>query len=77
MRTLEIRSRRALNSMTVTRRPFIEGLRSLGSLGGDNSLFNDYLKGNNVSDLRKDWETVGSDMRKVLNANRRQLYATR
>ena len=77
MRTLEIRSRRALNSMTVTRRPFIEGLRSLGCLGGDNSLFNDYLKGNNVSDLRKDWETVGSDMRKVLNANRRQLYAAR
>ena len=77
MRTLEIRSRRALNSMTVTRRPFIEGLRSLGSLGGDNSLLNDYLKGNNVSDLRKDWETVGSDMRKVLNANRRQLYAAR
>lgn len=77
MRTLEIRSRRVLNSMTVTRRPFIEGLRSLGSLGGDNSLFNDYLKGNNVSDLRKDWETVGSDMRKVLNANRRQLYAAR
>lgn len=77
MRTLEIRSRRALSSMTVTRRPFIEGLRSLGGLGGDNSLFNDYLKGNNVSDLRKDWETVGSDMRKVLNANRRQLYAAR
>lgn len=63
--------------MTVTRRPFIEGLRSLGSLGGDNSLFNDYLKGNNVSDLRKDWKAVGSDMRKVLNANRRQLYAAR
>lgn len=77
MRTLKIRRRRVSNSMTVARHPFIEGLRSLGSLGGDNSLFNDYLKGNNVSDLRKDWETVGSDMRKVLNANRRQLYAAR
>ena len=77
MRTLKITRRRGYNSMTVARHPFIEGLRSLGSLGGDNSLFNDYLKGNNVSDLRKDWEAVGSDMRKVLNANRRQLYAAR
>lgn len=57
--------------MTIARHPLAEGLSSLGSLGGDNSLFNDYLKGNNVSDLRKDWEAVGSDMRKVLNANRR------
>lgn len=41
----------------------LEGLLSLGSLGGDNSLFDDYLKGDNASDLRKDWEAIGNDMR--------------
>ena len=61
--------------MTVARHPFIEGLRSLGSLGGDNSLFNDYLRGDNASDLRRDWEAIGSDMRKVFNYNRKSLYA--
>jgi hypothetical protein len=45
----------------------LEGLISLGRLGGDNSLFNDYLKGDNASDLRKDWEAIGNDMRKVMN----------
>lgn len=50
---------------------FLDGLRSLGSLGGDNSLFNDYLKGNDVSDMRKDWEAIGNDMRKVMNLKRR------
>ena len=40
----------------------LEGLVSLGRLGGDNSLFNDYLKGDNASDLRKDWEAIGNDM---------------
>lgn len=45
----------------------LEGLVSLGRLGGDNSLFNDYLKGDNASDLRKDWEAIGNDMRKVMN----------
>ena len=44
-----------------------KGLLSLGGLGGDNSLFNDYLKGDNASDLSKDWETIGNDMRKVMN----------
>ena len=75
MRTLKIRRRRVSNSMTVARHPFIEGLRSLGSLGGDNSLFNDYLRGDNASDLRRDWETIGSDMGKVFNNNRKSLYA--
>lgn len=68
MRALRITRRRAVSSMTIARHPLAEGLRSLGSLGGDNSLFNDYLKGNHVSDLRKDWEAVGSDMRKVLDS---------
>ena len=45
----------------------LKGLLSLGRLGGDKSLFNDYLKGDNASDLRKDWETIGNDMRKVMN----------
>lgn len=47
----------------------LEGLVSLGRLGGDNSLFNDYLKGDNASDLRKDWEAIGNDMRKVVRRN--------
>ena len=52
----------------------LEGLLSLGRLGGDNSLFNDYLKGDNASDLRKDWETIGNDMRKVMNLKRKSAY---
>lgn len=36
MRTMKINRRRAVRSMTVARHPFFEGLRSLGSLGGDN-----------------------------------------
>ena len=57
------------NAYSVMRilKNLLEGLLSLGSLGGDNSLFNDYLKGDNASDLRKDWETIGNDMRKVMN----------
>lgn len=53
----------------------LEGLLSLGSLGGDNSLFNDYLRGDNASDLRKDWETIGNDMRKVMNLKQKSVYA--
>lgn len=45
---------------------FLDGLRSLGCIGGDNSLFNEYLRGNNVTDMRKDWEAIGNDMRKVM-----------
>ena len=48
---------------------------SLGRLGGDNSLFNDYLKGDNASDLRKDWEAIGNDMRKVMNLKQKSVYA--
>ena len=51
-----------------------KGLLSLGSLGGDNSLFNDYLKGDNASDLRKDWEAIGNDMRKVMNLKQKSAY---
>lgn len=53
----------------------LEGLLSLGSLGGDSSLFDDYLKGDNASDLRKDWETIGNDMRKVMNLKQKSVYA--
>lgn len=53
----------------------LEGLLSLGSPGGDNSLFDDYLKGDNASDLRKDWETIGNDMRKVMNLKQKSVYA--
>lgn len=52
----------------------LEGLVSLGRLGGDNSLFNDYLKGDNASDLRKDWEVIGNDMRKVMNLKHKSAY---
>lgn len=52
----------------------LEGLVSLGRLGGDNSLFNDYLKGDNASDLRKDWEAIGNDMRKVMNLKQKSAY---
>ena len=75
MRTMKINRRRAVRTMTVSRHPFFEGLRSLGSIGGDNSLFNDYLRGDNASDLRRDWETVNSDIRRVFNSQRKQLYA--
>lgn len=50
---------------------FLDGLRSLGSLGGDNGLFNEYLRGNDVSDMRKDWEAIGNDMRKVIGIGRK------
>ena len=52
----------------------LEGLVSLGRLGADNSLFNDYLKGDNASDLRKDWEAIGNDMRKVMNLKQKSAY---
>ena len=52
----------------------LEGLISLGRLGRDNSLFNDYLKGDNASDLRKDWEAIGNDMRKVMNLKQKSAY---
>lgn len=52
----------------------LEGLKNLGNLEGDNSLFNDYLRGSNVSDMRKDWAAVGADMRKVMNIYKRTAY---
>lgn len=57
----------------MTCNPFLQGLKSLGSLGGDNSLFNEYLSGNNMSDLKRDWETIASDMNKILKGN--TIYA--
>lgn len=75
MKILKIERRRTSRSMSLPRNPFLDGVASLGCLGGDNSLFNDYLKGDNLSDLRKDWQTIGSDMRKTFNPRNRKIYA--
>ncbi len=74
MKVFKIEGRRTSRSMSLPRHPFIEGLVSLGSLGGDNSLFNDYLKGDNMSDLSRDWQTIGSDMRKVFYSHYTEIY---
>lgn len=67
MRTQKIAKHRNDSYMAAVHCPFVAGLRSLGSLGGDNGLFKEYLGGNDMSALRKDWEVIGSDMRKVMN----------
>lgn len=36
---------------------------TLGNLGGGYVDFDQYLLGDNASDLRKDWEKIGQDMR--------------
>lgn len=75
MKVLKIERLRTSRSMSLPRHPFLEGVASLGRLGGDNSLFNDYLMGDNLSDLRRDWQTIGSDMRKVFHSLNKGIYA--
>lgn len=45
------------------RNAFLWGMGTLGNLGGGYVDFDQYLLGDNASDLRKDWEKIGQDMR--------------
>jgi len=44
----------------------ISGFSSLGNISGTRVSFHGYMRGNNLNDLRKDWEIVGADMRKSM-----------
>ena len=46
----------------------VQGFRSLGSLLGSRTIMDNYLKGNNVSDMQSDWQAVGNDLRSALNS---------
>lgn len=41
------------------------GVGSLGNISGRYVSFRRYMRGNNISDMRNDWEAIGNDMRKV------------
>lgn len=46
----------------------VQGFRSLGSLLDSGTIMDNYLKGNNVSDMQSDWQAVGNDLRSALNS---------
>lgn len=54
-------SRRSSRSENLLR-----GFRSLGSLLDSRTVMEDYLKGNDVDDMRSDWVAVGNDLRSAI-----------
>lgn len=52
----------------------VQGFRSLGSLLDSRTIMDNYLKGNNVSDMQSDWQAVGNDLRSALNSYNSSLY---
>lgn len=46
----------------------LQSFRSLGSLLDSRTIMDNYLKGNNVSDMQSDWQAVGNDLRSALNS---------
>lgn len=52
----------------------LNGFRSLGSLLDSRTVMEDYLKGNNVDDMRSDWVAVGNDLRSAMSAYNNSLY---
>lgn len=62
-------SRRSSRSENLLR-----GFRSLGSLLDSRTVMEDYLKGNDVDDMRSDWIAVGNDLRSAMSAYNSSLY---
>lgn len=62
-------SRRSSRSENLLR-----GFRSLGSLLDSRTVMEDYLKGNDVDDMRSDWVAVGNDLRSAMSAYNSSLY---
>ena len=52
----------------------LQGFRSLGSLLDSKTIMDNYLKGNNVSDMQSDWQAVGNDLRSALSSYSSSLY---
>ena len=48
-------------------KPFLFGFGSLGNISGGYISFRRYMRGNNLDDMRKDWEKVGNDIRIVMS----------
>ena len=44
--------------VSVVRHPMLQGIGSLGNVSGGYVRFDSYLRGNFVSDIRRDWERV-------------------
>jgi hypothetical protein len=48
-----------------SKHPFFDGVASLGNIRGGLSVkYRRYLMGNTASDMRRDWQMVGNEMRK-------------
>lgn len=60
--------RRTININIV--KPFLFGFGSLGNVSGGYVSFRRYLRGNNLDDLRKDWNAIGKDIRNAMSENR-------
>lgn len=52
----------------------LQGFRSLGSLLDSRPIMDNYLKGNNVTDMQSDWQAVGNDLRSALSSYNSSLY---
>lgn len=50
----------------MSRIPFLWGIGTLGNIGGSYLSFRDYMRKNNIDELRDDWKKVGGDMRKAM-----------
>ena len=74
--SLTKRPESALSISTVTfcvrieHNPVLEGIGSLGNVSGGYVRFDRYMRGNYVSDLRRDWERVGRCLSESMKAFR-------
>jgi hypothetical protein len=46
-----------------SKHPFWDGFSSIGSISGLSSKYRRYLRGNAVSDMLRDWQMVGYDLK--------------
>lgn len=49
--------------MRISRHPYLKGFSSLSGLSDSKSVLNEYMRGNDYTDMLRDWQCVGHDMR--------------
>ncbi len=56
--------------VSVVHHPVMQGIGSLGNVSGGYVRFEDYMRGNFVHDVRKDWQRVGDCLSATLKSFR-------
>lgn len=56
-----------IHAIRRIKHPFLEGMGSVINISGKHNAYNRFVRGNAVSDMRKDWEMVGLSISEAMN----------